>query len=141
MTDVSRRRVIGGGAAAVTVGVLGLGGTVVGAPGVAHAADPTYTSADSLYRRPRFSSLRGKYFGLSAGGTRLTVRLVEVADLPGETAGSATNFRLRFTCGTAGPRSQGTYTLRRSGFTTTSLFLVPEDGSRRAYTAIVNSAR
>lgn len=140
MTEVSRRRVMGAGAAAVAAGALGVGGQVVGTPGTAHAADPTYTSADSLYRRSRFGALHGKYFGLSGGGTKATVRLMAVGDLAGETAGSQTNYRMTFTCTSAGP-PQGTYTLRRNGFTATSLFVVPSDAQRRTYTAVVNSAR
>lgn len=139
MTDVSRRSVIGAGAAALAAGALGVGGPLVGGPGTAHAADPTYTSADGLYRRSRYAAQRGRGFRLSGGGTQIRVRLTEVADLPGETAGSETSFRLTFTSRTAGP-PQGTYALRRDGFATTSMFVVPNDAGRRTYTAVVNSA-
>lgn len=139
MTDVSRRSLIGAGAAALAAGALGVGGPVVGAPGAAHAADPTYTSAESLYRRSRYVAQRGRGFRLAGGGTKVRVRLAEVADLSGEATGSETSFRLRFTCRTAGP-PQGTYTLRRDGFAKTSMFVVPDDASRRSYTAIVHSA-
>lgn len=139
MTDISRRRVIGTGVAAIAAGALGVGVPLAGAP-AARATDPTYTAAASLYRRSRFSSLRGQWFGLSGGGSRIAVRLIAVDDLPSEAAGSESNFRLTFTCRSAGPE-QGTYTLRRSGWTTTSLFVVPKDDQRRTYTAIINAAR
>ncbi len=137
MTDVSRRSVIGAGAAAIAASALGVGGQLVGAAG-AHAADPTYTSAEKLYRRSRFAALRGKGFAMAAGGTKIRVRLTEIADLPDEAAGSETSFRLTFTSRSAGPE-QGTYTLRRDGFAKTSMFLVP-DADRRTYTAVVHSA-
>jgi len=138
MTDVSRRSVIGAGAAAIAASALGVGGPLVGAVG-AHAADPTYTSAEKLYRRSRFAALRGKGFRLTGGDTQIRVRLTEVADLPDEGAGSETSFRLTFTSRSAGP-PQGTYALRRDGFAKTSMFVVPNDTSRRSYTAVVNSA-
>jgi hypothetical protein len=138
MTDVSRRTVIGAGAAALAAGALGVGVPIAGAPG-AHAADPTYTSATNLYRRSRFAALKGKGFALIGGGTRIRVRLKQVADLPDGPAGSETSFRLMFTSRSAGP-AQGTYTLRRDGFAKTSLFLVPGE-DRRTYTAVINSAR
>ncbi|WP_322938359.1 DUF6916 family protein [Nocardioides bizhenqiangii] len=133
MTDVSRRSLIGAGAAALAAGALG-----VGPPTVAHAADPSYTSAASLYRRSRFAVLRGRGFAISAGGARFRVRLTGVADLPEEAAGSETSFRLTFTSRSPGPE-QGTYALRRDGFAKTSVFLVPDAG-RRTYTAVVHSA-
>lgn len=140
MTDLSRRSVIGAGAAALAAGTLGVGVPVVGAPALAGAAEPTYTSAENLYRRSRFATLRRKWFGLSGGGTRIAVQLSSVGDLPGEAAGAERRFQMTFTCRSAGP-PQGTYTLRRSGFTATSIFLVPHDDSRRSYTAVVHSAR
>ncbi len=138
MTDVSRRSMIGAGAAAIAASAFGVGGPLVAAAG-AHAADPTYTSAEKLYRRSRFAAMRGKGFRLSGGGTQIRVRLTEVADLPDETVGSETSFRLRFTSRSAGP-PQGTYALRRDGFTMTSMFVVPDDSGRRSYTAVVHSA-
>jgi hypothetical protein len=137
MTDISRRRLIGAGTAAIAAGALGVGFPVVGAP-AARAADPTYTSAAGLYRRSRFAALRGKGFALVAGGTRTRVRLTEITDLSDETAGSETRFRLTFTTRSAGP-TQGTFALRRDGFTKTSLFVVPDE-ARRTYTAVVSSA-
>lgn len=142
MTDVTRRTVIGVGAAGLAVGATGvtLPSAVAGAPAVAQATDPSYTEAASLYRRPRFASRTGRYFALVGGGMRVTVRLTQVEDLAGEAAGSPTNFRLTFTTTAAGPR-QGTYSLRRKNFVTTSLFVVPDDASRRSYTAIINGPR
>jgi hypothetical protein len=138
MTDFSRRNVIGAGAAAIAAGALGVGVPAV-VPGAALAAGPTYTTAESLYRRSRFASLRGKGFALVGDGTRTRVRLAGIADLPEEAAGSETSFRLTFTCKAAGP-PQGTYTLRRDGFARTSMFVVPDDTGHRSYTAVVHSA-
>ncbi|WP_183092710.1 DUF6916 family protein [Nocardioides stalactiti] len=139
MTDVSRRSLIGAGAAGVALGTAGISvpvGTVLAAP--AQAA-PSYTTAEQLYTRPRFKALQGKYLGLSGGAFKgLPFRIVAVDDLDGADAGSETAFRLRFTTKTPGPK-QGTYTLRRKDWTTTSLFIVPTDDTRRAYTAVVNS--
>lgn len=138
MTDLSRRRLIGAGAAGVAASALGIGVPLAAAPGTARAADPTYTSAASLYRRSRFTPLRGRGFALIGAGTRTRVRLREVADLADAEAGSEASFRLSFTARTVGP-PQGTYTLRRDGFTKTSLFVVPDE-DRRSYTAVVQSA-
>jgi len=142
MTDVSRRSVIGVGAAGLAVGATGvtLPSAVAGTGPVAQAADPSFTDTASLYRRPRFVALKGRYFALVGGGTRVTVRLTRIGDLAAEVAGSPTNFRLTFTTSAVGPK-QGTYTLRRTGFESTSLFVVPDDASRRSYTAVVNGTR
>jgi hypothetical protein len=137
MTDVSRRSVIGAGAAALAAGALGIGVPALKPVTAQAVGDPTYTSAEGLYRRSRYDALRGRGFRLSGGGTAIRVRLTGVADLTEEAAGSETGFRLTFTSKTAGP-PQGTYTLRRDGFAKTSLFLVP-DQDRRTYTAIVSS--
>lgn len=138
MTDVSRRALIGAGAVALGA-IGGVVGPVGVAPGSARAADPTYTSAGSLYRRPRFEALSGKGFSLVRGGIRTPVTLREVADLDGAPTDAAAQFRLTFTCRGAVPE-QGTYSLRRIGFAATSLFLVP-DPVRRGMTAVINSAR
>lgn len=135
MTDVSRRRVIGAGAAAVAAGAIGVSGPV----GTAHAADATYTTAESLYRRSRFSALKGKGFSITRNGVGTPVKLAEVADLAAAPAGAADRFRLTFTVTGALP-AQGTYTVRRPGFAATSVFLVPE-GARKAMTAIVDTSR
>jgi hypothetical protein len=138
MTDLSRRRVIGAGAAAIAAGALGVGVPFIGAPG-ARAADATYTSAESLYRRSRFAPLRGKGFSVTRNGTGTPVTLAEVADLANGRAGSQEQFRLTFTVKGTLP-GQGTYTVRRPGFAATSIFLVPESG-RKALTAIVDTTR
>ncbi len=138
MTDISRRSVIGAGAAAIAAGALGVGGPLADAGAVA-SADPTYTSGAALYRRPRFAALRGKRFSITGGGKGFPVTLVEVADLDGAPAGAAEQFRLALAARSAVP-AQGTYTLRRAGFTATSLFLVP-DPAGGGLTAIINSAR
>lgn len=135
MTDVSRRSVIGVGVTGVALGTVG---GVTGPLAVAQAADPSYTSAASLYRRPRFAELRGKGFSLVRGGAGIPVTLRAVADLAGAPAGAADRFRLTFTTRGAMP-GQGTYSLRRAGFAATSLFVVPgADGT--TLTAVVNSA-
>ncbi|KAA1426179.1 DUF6916 family protein [Nocardioides antri] len=137
MTDVSRRSVLGIGAAGLAASALGIVGPIAGAPG-AQAADPSYTSAASLYLRPRFASLRGKGFSLVRSGVGVPVVLRQVADLAGAPAGATDQFRLTFSTRGAVPE-QGTYSLRRAGFTPTSLFVVPgADGT--TLTAVINSA-
>jgi Domain of unknown function (DUF6916) len=124
MTQTSRRALLRAGVFAVVAAPLA-------APRAAWAAA---TSADRLYRRSRFASLRRKSFRVEGGG-RMT--LVAVTDLAHAPRGDQNRFVLTFTSPTAGPR-QGSYTLRRAGFASTTLFLVPGDATRRTYQAVVN---
>ena len=137
MTDVSRRSVIGAGAAAIAASALGVGGPLVGAAG-AHAADPTYTSAEKLYRRSRFAALRGK--GFAAGSRRDEDPGPAHRDRRPSRRGGGIRDQLPADLHrrSAGPE-QGTYSLRRDGFAKTSMFVVP-DADRRTYTAVVHSA-
>jgi hypothetical protein len=96
-----------------------------------------FTRARNLYTRSRFARLRRARFTISGPGVRRTVVLKAVTDLPRDPTGASTGFRLTFRTTTVGP-PQGTYTLRRRGFTATSLFLVPSDAQRRTYEAVVN---
>ena len=139
MTDVSRRSVIGAGAAVIAAGALGLGAPLVGASGVAHAADPTYTSRSRLYTRTRWSKATGRWFTASAGGRNVNLQLIGVGDVAGARAGAADAFTLTFARAKAGPE-QTTFQVARPRFTPTSLFLVP-DADRRTYTAVVNTTR
>jgi hypothetical protein len=124
MTQTSRRALLRAGALAVVAAPFA-------APRAAWAAA---TSADRLYRRSRFTSLRHKSFRIE-GGRRL--KLIAVSDLPHAPHGDQNRFTLTFRAPAAGPR-QGSYTLRRAGFASTTLFLVPGDASRRTFQAVVN---
>jgi hypothetical protein len=94
--------------------------------------------AENLYARPRFASLAGAKFTLVGSTGSWPITLTQVGDLPGAGAGDPARFGLTFQAATSGP-PQGTYTLRRPGFTSTILFVVPSDATRRTYQAIVNS--
>jgi|GEM_PF-7074068 len=139
MTDVSRRSVIGAGAAAIAAGALGVGVPLAGAPGAAQAADPTYTSTSRLYTRSRWSKATGRWFTATAGGRSVNLQLIGVGDVAGARAGAADAFTLTFARRKAGPGQQ-TFQLSRRRFTPTSLFLVPDE-DRRTYTAVVNTTR
>ena len=131
MTPTSRRSVLVAGAAAVAVGA-----TAGALPaGAVAAAPPAITR---LYRRKRFAPRVGTTFELAGKGGRWRARLVGVTDLPGARAGDERCFGLTFTFADSGP-GQGTYLLRRRGFTETELFVVPSDAGRGAVEAIVNS--
>jgi hypothetical protein len=65
--------------------------------------------------------------------------LSQVGDLPNAASGDNYRFGLTFRSYASGP-PQGTYTLRRSGFKSTDLFVVPSDTSRRTYQAVINRA-
>lgn len=132
MTGMSRRSLIGAGAAGLAV-------TAVGFRPPAAAADPAFTAKAALYVRSRFAPLRGKGFSLVRDGKGTAVVLRQVADIAGARAGAEEAFRLTFSAKGA-PPAQGTYSLRRSGFTATSVFVVP-DAERGGVTAIINSAR
>lgn len=127
MTHLSRRTLLGAGAAGVAMAVLA-------APD-AFAA----TSQARLYRRGRFLRLRRKAFRITAHTGTWTLRLTEVSDLPLAGTGATDSFTLTFRSADAGPL-QGTYLLRRPGFASTMLFLVPSDEARRTYRAVVNAS-
>lgn len=126
MTDMSRRTVLGAGAAGAAALAVGL------PPGAAVAAD-----VRDLYTRRRFTRLRGRKFMLSDGSRSWSVKLTEVADLDHAARGEQRSFALTFRRATPGP-PQGTYTLRRAGFRPTVLLVVPSDSRRRTYQVVVN---
>ena len=126
MTELSRRVVLGAGAAgAAALAVV---------PSMEAAAAAT---AKDLYTRRRFTRLRGKKFQLSNGSRSWAVKLTHVKDLEHAARGEQRSFALTFRRATPGP-PQGTYTLRRPGFSPTVLFVVPSDRRRRTYEVVVN---
>lgn len=127
MTDLTRRTVLAASAVATAVAAVGLP-----ASGAA-AAD----ARAGLYLRRRFTRLRGKKFLLSDGSRTWAVKLTHVQDLEHAARGAQRSFALRFRRATPGP-PQGTYTLRRKGFSPTVLFVVPSDARRRSYEVVVN---
>ena len=110
---------------------------VVAAPFIS-IGSATAARAENLYSRPRFVSLAGAKFTLVDATGSWSLTLTQVGDLPGTAAGDPARFGLTFQAAIAGP-PQGTYTLRRPGFTSTILFVVPSDATRRTYQAVVNS--
>jgi hypothetical protein len=140
-TEVSRRSVIGVGAAGLAATAVGIEIPQATAAPTAPkgAAAPTFTANAALYTRSRFTPLKRKGFSLVLGGRGIPVVLREIADIDGARAGAEEAFRLTFSAKGA-PPAQGTYSLRRSGFAATSVFVVP-DPERGGVTAIINSAR
>jgi hypothetical protein len=123
MIEITRRTVINSGALAAA-GVLVPVGTAAAA------------KSTNLMSRARFAGLVGSSFTLSADGKSVACKLTAVADLLGAPAGADGRFRLTFTTTGAGP-GQGVRTFSRPGFTSTDLFVIPDD-ARRQYVAIVN---
>lgn len=98
------------------------------------------TSTGTLYRRSRFTPYLNSTFTLTAGTASWKATLVGIEDLqPIRVANDPDRFRLLFRTSVAGPAQQ-TCTLRRSGFTSTPLFVVPADTTDRTYAAVVNRA-
>ena len=117
-----------------------LSATALGAVGAPFAAMPEAVAGPrSLYSRVRFVPQRHRRFRLVDGRRRWTVTLTKISDLSRSAKDDNKNFGLTFVSRTPGP-SQGTYVLRRPGFTPTRLFMVPTDASRRTYYAIVSRA-
>ncbi|MDT4974923.1 MAG: hypothetical protein QOG98_681 [Pseudonocardiales bacterium] len=127
MTDISRRALMGAGA-------FGIALAPFASAGAASAAVAT-----NLYTRSRFRLLRTHKFTMANTTTTWPVTLTQITDLPPAAKGDNYRFGLTFHCAVAGP-PQGTYLFRRSGFTTTTLFVVPSDSSCRTYQAIINRA-
>lgn len=126
MTEMSRRAVLGASAA----------GAVVLASGV-QAAEAAPARVADLYRRRRFARVRGRRFLLTSPAGSWAVKLTEVRDLEHARHGDQRSFALTLRRASAGP-PQGTYTLRRPGFSPTVLFVVPSDARRRTYEVVVN---
>lgn len=129
MTTTSRRALLGGTA-------LGLVGGPIATSGAASAA--AKPRRRSLYSRSRFVPLRHRAFKLSDGQRSWWVTLTRVSDLSSSLANDDRSFGLTFRSRGQGP-AQGTYVLRRRGFRSTTLFVVP-DPRHRSYQAIVNAA-
>ena len=132
MTSTSRRTVLAAGAAAVVAAAVPV------LPAEAAPVVPVARGVARLYRRKRFAPRVGTLFELAGKGGRWRARLVGVTDLPGARAGDERCFGLTFAFTGRGP-GQGTYLLRRKGFTETELFVVPVDAERGTVQAVVNS--
>lgn len=127
MTEISRRALVRGGAAGVVL-----------APFAAARAAAAAPSTTGLYTRSRYAPLRGASFKLVNATGSVPVTLTTLFDLPSAEPGDDRRFGLTFHCSTTGP-PQGTYTLRRPGFTSTLIFVVPSDADRRTLQVVVNS--
>lgn len=139
MSDLSRRAVLGASATGLAGTVVGVGAPAALAPAPAAAAPQPITRQPALYRRGRFAKRRTRSFRVTGPGVRTSMKLVAVTDLSsGGARGSLRSFELTFRARRRGP-GQGTYTVSRSAFAATSLFLVPTDDSRRTYRAVVNN--
>lgn len=125
MTDTSRRTLL-------RAGVFGALLAPLVSVRTAFAAATT-----NLYSRSRFTKLVNAKFSLVTGTSTWSVTLVSISDLAGAARGDDNRYSLTFGSSVAGP-TQGTYTLQRSGFTPTTLFVVPSDSARRTYQAIIN---
>lgn len=126
MTEISRRALVRSGAAGVVLAPF------------ATARAAAAASTTGLYTRSRFTPLRGASFKLLSPTGTVPVTLATVFDLPSAEPGDDRRFGLTFQCTTPGP-PQGTYTLRRPGFTSTLIFVVPSDAGRRTLQVVVNS--
>ena len=139
MSELTRRSVIGASATGLAAAASGLGAPATAAPVLAAEAPQPVTRQAALYRRARFAKRRTRAFWVTGPGLRMSMKLVAVTDLSsGGARGSLRSFELTFRARRRGPE-QGTYTVSRSQFAATSLFLVPTDASRRAYRAVVNN--
>lgn len=95
-------------------------------------------ASTNLLARSRFTSYLNAAFKMSSTAGTWTATLVGIADLqPVLVTGDQNRFRLTFQTSAAGPAQQ-VCAFRRSGFTTTSLFVVPVDPTHRYYEAIIN---
>lgn len=113
-------------------GIVGTALTVL-IPGRSAAA----ATATELYSRSRFKRRVTSTFKLSSPTASWNVTLDAISDIQGVPKGAENAFGLRFSSSTGLP-PQGTYTLVRSGFEATPLFVVPSDSARRHGYAIVN---
>jgi hypothetical protein len=127
MTETSRRALLRASALGVVVAPFASVRT-------AFAAATT-----NLYTRSRFTPLVNKTVKFAGPTGSWSMTLSQVSDLPQAAGGDNYRFGLTFRSPVAGPL-QGTYTMQRSGFTSTSLFVVPSDTSRRTYQAVINRA-
>ena len=119
MTDLSRRNLLKAGALTLMLAPL------------------TFAPVTNLYARSRFGPLLNQPFDVSDDMHSAFMTLTRISDLAGGVADDDDAFALTFRSLDAGP-PQGTYSLRKSGFATTPLFLVPDDASLMTYQAIIN---
>jgi hypothetical protein len=137
MTETSRR-------ALLRAGVLATAAAPLVAPAAAAAATPGRarpwrpTMAVPVYLRSRFAPFLGVVFTVVDPAGRRPMTLADVGDLPPAPPGDERCFTLTFTASAPGP-AQGTFLLRRRGFPSTTLFLVPSDADRRTYQAVINN--
>jgi hypothetical protein len=129
MTETTRRTLLRAGA----VGLVVAPACTAGAVSAASAARPL----PSKYGRSRFTPFLGSSFRMADESGSWPVTLAAIGDLPNAARGADECFYLTLGCPSGGP-SQGTYILRRQGFSGTSLFVVPSDASCRTYQAVVN---
>jgi hypothetical protein len=127
MTETSRRALLRAGAFGVLVAPF----TSVRA---AFAAATT-----NLYTRSRFTPLVNKTVKFVGPTGSWSMTLSRISDLPHAARGDNYRFGLTFGSPAAGP-PQGSYTLQRSGFTSTTLFVVPSDPGRTTYEGVINRA-
>lgn len=129
MPTLTRRILLGSGALAVAA-------QPVLDPVRAFAASRT---AERLYQRPRFQRRRGKRFRLVDASGAVEARLLRIRDLPSGIEGHAEQFSLTFRTARRLPPGGATYTLQRSGFVPTAIFLTPLGETGRLCEAVVNS--
>ncbi|MDP9239534.1 MAG: hypothetical protein M3O55_02695 [Actinomycetota bacterium] len=128
MTEFSRRNLLRAGVVSAALVPF----AAAAGPALAGTATP------SLYRRARFTPLLDSGFTMVGESGPLTATLVRISNLPGSTAGAADRqFALTFRTAARGP-AYGSYSVRRSGFTATTLFVVSSDAAHRYYRAVVN---
>ncbi len=109
---------------------------VAAAPAVQPAVQACAATVSDPLSRARFTAQIGATFTLTKAATSIKAVLTAVDDLaPTKVPGDDHNYRLTFSAKSAGP-AQGTVSVSRPGFTTTSLFLVP-DVARRSYGAVI----
>lgn len=126
MTDLSRRTLLGASAAGMAVATFAPASEAAVAAG-----------RHRLYTRGRFVRLRSKTFRFTDETGSWSMKLTRVTDLSHAARGAERSFVLTFRSAVAGP-PQGTYTLRRRGFSPTNLFVVPSDARRRTYQVVIN---
>ncbi len=119
MTDLSRRTLLKAGALTLMLAPL------------------TFAPVTNLYVRSRFGPLLNRPFDVFDDVHAASMTLIHISDLPGGRADDDDAFALTFRASAAGP-PQGTYSLKRPGFATTPLFLVPDEAGLLTYQAIIN---
>jgi hypothetical protein len=125
MTTTSRRNLLRAGIVSTALAPL------------SHVWSAVAAGTTDLYSRARFKPLVGKSFTLSSTAGSWSVTLSGIYDLAGARKGADNAFGLTFRSSAGGP-GHGTYRLSRSGFTTTTLFVVPSDVGRHYLQVIVN---